>query len=356
MGENNRGGLTGGVTVRPATDQDRDPLVAALRRAWGTTTVIVHGVAHDLTALPALVAEHDGQLAGMLTYHVADSGFEVVSIEALRRGVGIGSMLLQAAVSEARRRDLPRLWLVTTNDNLDAIRFYQRRGLRLCAVRPGAVDLAREQKPEIPPVGGYGIEIRDELVFELRLTSDAASAHPAVAGRAAALRLLRWHHGHADTWPLLRDPVARADVVRGLAYPFLGQVDVVLAPEARGLTLGALVAAELTVPFAPVRKRGGPLAGPRLSTVTGPDYLGRRHTIGVQQAALHAGARVLVVDDWAESGALLTGISALVHAGSATVAGIALVVDEMPDKTRTELTRTATRIEALVRGDDLPPI
>ena len=59
-----------------------------------------------------------------------------------------------------------RLWLVTTNDNLDALRFYQRRGLRITAVAAGAVDEARKIKPGIPLLGDHGIAIRDEITLE----------------------------------------------------------------------------------------------------------------------------------------------------------------------------------------------
>lgn len=74
----------------------------------------------------------------------------------------------------ARRAGCTRLWLVTTNDNLDALRFYQRRGFRLSRLRPGAVDLSRQTlKPEIPEVGTFGIAIRDELELELDLGTAA---------------------------------------------------------------------------------------------------------------------------------------------------------------------------------------
>jgi ribosomal protein S18 acetylase RimI-like enzyme len=56
---------------------------------------------------------------------------------------------------------------VTTNDNVDALRFYQRRGFRLAALRAGAVEDARARlKPEIPWTGADGIELRDELELE----------------------------------------------------------------------------------------------------------------------------------------------------------------------------------------------
>jgi hypothetical protein len=43
--------------------------------------------------------------------------------------------------------------------------------MRLVALHPGAVDEARLLKPQIPAIGNYGIEIRDELEFELALGS-----------------------------------------------------------------------------------------------------------------------------------------------------------------------------------------
>ena len=72
-------------------------------------------------------------------------------------------MLIEAAVDEARRFGCRELLLTTTNDNVDALRFYQRRGFRLAELRPGAVDRARQLKPQIPTAGDYGIPLRDEI-------------------------------------------------------------------------------------------------------------------------------------------------------------------------------------------------
>jgi ribosomal protein S18 acetylase RimI-like enzyme len=79
--------------------------------------------------------------------------------------------LLAAVAEEAVRRGARRLWLITRNDNLDALRFYQRRGMRLCAIHRDAIDQARLVKPSIPLVGNFGIAIRDELELDLRLNS-----------------------------------------------------------------------------------------------------------------------------------------------------------------------------------------
>lgn len=160
--------MTGFVT-RAATPEDREPVARLLASSWGATTVVVHGTAYDAADLPAVVAERDGRLAGVLTYHCDDSGLELVTINATVPRSGVGTALLDAAVDIARRSGLERVWLVTANDNLDALRFYQRRGLRITAVSPGAVDRARAVKPAIPLVGQHGIELHDELTLELRL-------------------------------------------------------------------------------------------------------------------------------------------------------------------------------------------
>jgi hypothetical protein len=67
----------------------------------------------------------------------------------------------------ARRQGCARLWVITTNDNVDALRFYQRRGFCLVEVHRGAVDRSRVTlKPEIPAAGACGIPLRDEIELE----------------------------------------------------------------------------------------------------------------------------------------------------------------------------------------------
>jgi GNAT superfamily N-acetyltransferase len=147
------------VTVRPATPADADFLADLHKTAWGGSVVVAHGVSYDLTALPTLIAD-----GGALVYDLDGDALEVVSLVADPRGHGAGTQLLEAA----KRLAPARLWLVTTNDNLDALRFYQRRGLRVVDVSRGAVDRARALKPSIPLTGEYGIELHDELVLEYR--------------------------------------------------------------------------------------------------------------------------------------------------------------------------------------------
>jgi ribosomal protein S18 acetylase RimI-like enzyme len=125
------------------------------------------GELHDVLSLPGVVAEVDGERVGILTYRVDDEGCEVAVMVALRRQSGVGTALLDALRAEVGG-SVP-LWVVTTNDNLEALRFYQRRGFVMRALRPGAVDQARESlKPSIGRIGEHGIPLRDELELESR--------------------------------------------------------------------------------------------------------------------------------------------------------------------------------------------
>jgi ribosomal protein S18 acetylase RimI-like enzyme len=148
------------------TVRDREPAdeaaVAPFLERWHSARVARLGRIEVPLEHPALLAEEDGRLVGVLTYVPGPERSEVLTLHCDERGRGVGTALLEAAAER-----LGPLWLVTTNDNVDALRFYQRRGFRLAALNAGAVDDARARlKPEIPEVGDHGIPIRDELVLE----------------------------------------------------------------------------------------------------------------------------------------------------------------------------------------------
>ncbi|ALG15078.1 GNAT family N-acetyltransferase [Kibdelosporangium phytohabitans] len=151
------------MRIRAVAEDDRTWVEKVLTERWGSTTMVSRGVRLAADRLPALVAEVDGERAGLLTYHRSGDEIEIVTLDALRSGAGIGRALLDAVHEETRRLGATRLWLITSNDNVEALRFYQRAGYRITAVHSGAVDRAREVKPSIPLVGAHGIEIHDEI-------------------------------------------------------------------------------------------------------------------------------------------------------------------------------------------------
>ena len=154
------------MLVRAIEEADRIVVGRLVLELWGAHTAVAHGQVFFPASLPGFLVEQQDTVVGLLTYAAADGHLEIVTIDALRRGRGVGSSLVDAAVRRARQLGCSRVRLTTTNDNLDALRFYQRRGFRLTALRPDAVREARRLKPEIPSVGDYGIPMTDELDLE----------------------------------------------------------------------------------------------------------------------------------------------------------------------------------------------
>lgn len=154
--------------VHAVTPADRPRITEFMLRHWGSARMAGHGRVFEVPHLSGFVAEVGGELAGHVAYLIEAESLEIVWIGTIGERQGAGSALLAACARLGRDRNLSRIWLITTNDNLEALRFYQRRGFRLLAVHADAVDAARrELKPEIPEMGSFGIPIRDELQLEL---------------------------------------------------------------------------------------------------------------------------------------------------------------------------------------------
>jgi GNAT superfamily N-acetyltransferase len=151
-----------GWAIREATEADRAARYSFLSERHSARVARLGELLHPVDH-PALVAERDdGSLAGVLTYIVTGASCEILTLHVAEQWSGVGTALVAAVERKARR-----LWLLTTNDNVDALRFYQRRGFRLAELRRGGVDESRATlKPEIPETGDYGIPIRDELILE----------------------------------------------------------------------------------------------------------------------------------------------------------------------------------------------
>jgi GNAT superfamily N-acetyltransferase len=146
--------------IRPTGPDDRDWVRVFLRERWGADFVVVHGEVIRPAELPALSC---GQGTGLATYRVLGEDAELVTLDAVPTGSGIGTALVEALVGTLAELGCKRLWLTTTNDKLSALRFYLRHEFRLIQVRLGAVDDARRLKPRIATIGEFGIPIRDEL-------------------------------------------------------------------------------------------------------------------------------------------------------------------------------------------------
>jgi ribosomal protein S18 acetylase RimI-like enzyme len=155
------------VLIREYRESDRPWAEAFMSDKFGGPLQARRGELQDVLALPGFIAERDGRTIGLATYRLENDECELAFIASLERHAGVGTALLNALLGAVSQCD--RIWLVTTNDNLEALRFYQRRGFVLSALRPGAADQARKQlKPQISMVGEFGIPLRDEIELELR--------------------------------------------------------------------------------------------------------------------------------------------------------------------------------------------
>jgi GNAT superfamily N-acetyltransferase len=143
--------------------------VTFLRQNWASTRVVSRGRLYYPEKLPGFIATIGDKSVGLLTYEIRNRDCEVVTLNSTSEGLGIGSGLLEAARKVAISAGCNRLWLITTNDNIHALRFYQKRGFRLAALYPNQLEKSRLIKPEIPVVGMDGIPLRDEIELEILL-------------------------------------------------------------------------------------------------------------------------------------------------------------------------------------------
>jgi GNAT superfamily N-acetyltransferase len=172
--------------IRPVGVEDLHWVRRVVSDAFVSPRIVSGGVLHVATDLPGLLAEDDGTPVGLLLYHISAREFEVVVLLSLQERAGVDTHLLAQAEQIARGGECRRLWLVTTNDNLPAIAFYQARGWRQVTIRQGAMAEARRLKPEIPAFGTNGLPKEDETKFELAL-GDPSPNHgmqPTAFGRA----------------------------------------------------------------------------------------------------------------------------------------------------------------------------
>lgn len=153
------------MEIERITKNTEDWMIALWEKEWGGRTMISRGITHRLDQLEARIAIIDGNPVGLVTWHMETLEAEIISLNALIEGQGIGTALLQAAEENILAAGKRKVVLVTSNDNLLALAFYQRRGYRLTEVLVGSIDAAREKKPGIPAIADNGIGIHDELVL-----------------------------------------------------------------------------------------------------------------------------------------------------------------------------------------------
>ncbi|MBN1956017.1 MAG: GNAT family N-acetyltransferase [Anaerolineae bacterium] len=153
--------------VRPTRQEDREWIGRFVAARWGSEKIVTRGKVYDCRDLPGFVARQGERNVGLATYRIEGESCEITSLDSTRPGIGIGTALIAAVKEAARQAGCRRLCLITANDNLEALGFYQRRGFALAAVHCNALEVSRQVKPQIPLVGAHRIPLRDEIELEM---------------------------------------------------------------------------------------------------------------------------------------------------------------------------------------------
>ncbi len=158
-----------GSEIRPLDDRDGAWVKRFCEAHWGASYVVTHGRTHELVGLPGFVALAGSERVGFAAFRLEKDVCELVALGAGRRGTGVGTALLRTVLDHAREQGRDRIRVITTNDNMEALRFFQKRGFALADIRRNALEESRKFKPEIPLLGKDGIPLRDEIVLERTL-------------------------------------------------------------------------------------------------------------------------------------------------------------------------------------------
>ncbi|AIC93312.1 GNAT family N-acetyltransferase [Shouchella lehensis] len=152
------------MVIREINQDNRTDVEAFFRQQWGSSLMVVASGVYDCSELDGFVAlDETGNIIGLLTFAYHNGQMELISLDSVKEGVGVGTSLLETFENDAKEKNIKAIHLVTTNDNVHALAFYQKRGYVLHKLHKEAVKKARLLKPEIPSIAENGIPIRDEI-------------------------------------------------------------------------------------------------------------------------------------------------------------------------------------------------
>lgn len=155
--------------IREMNSKDREWVKEFIAKNWGSEKIVSRGRVYFPYELPGFVATKGSEYLGLITYYIEGDSCEIISLNSTVKRRGVGTALVKAVEKVAKAKKCKRIWVITTNDNIDALCFWQKIGFSLKAIYPNAITHSRKLKPEIPLIGNYGIPIRDEIELELRL-------------------------------------------------------------------------------------------------------------------------------------------------------------------------------------------
>ena len=158
-----------GYIITEIREDDRQVINNILIEQWESTNITIRGKIVDGTKLNGFIAKINDKLVGLITYLIEEGECEICTLNSFIENKGIGSSLIEKVKFVAKENNCSRLKLVTTNDNIRGIEFYQRRGFNFANLYKDSISKARLLKPEIPMYADNGLPIKDEIEFEIIL-------------------------------------------------------------------------------------------------------------------------------------------------------------------------------------------
>ena len=155
------------MRLQKINEKYRDTVNQILKDEWHCPPSISRGKIIDTTILPGFLFIEDDKIKGIVTYNIDNEECEIVTLNSFEENKGIGTALIRGVLDIAKKSDCKRIWLITTNDDINAIRFYQKKGFDLKAAHINAMEISRKLKPSIPLIGMDSIPIKHELEFEI---------------------------------------------------------------------------------------------------------------------------------------------------------------------------------------------
>ncbi len=157
------------LKISKINDADKTLVHKFISDSWGSPFSVSRGKIFDTTILPGFICKKNDEIIGLLTYNIKDDECEIVTLDSKINVIGLGTKLISKVIDKARENNCKRVWLITSNDNSNAIRFYQKRGFEWVGFYKDAMKKSRKLKPEIPELGNDNIPIKHEIEFEYKL-------------------------------------------------------------------------------------------------------------------------------------------------------------------------------------------
>lgn len=157
------------MDIRTISSENRDQINDFINSHWFSTVMVVRGKLIDMTTLDGFATYEDENIVGLVTYKIRETECEIVSLDSLIEKQGIGTALVNKVIETARKNKCTKIKLITTNDNINALRFYQRLGFDMVKLYHNALDISRKLKPSIPLLGEFDIPLKHEIEFEMDL-------------------------------------------------------------------------------------------------------------------------------------------------------------------------------------------